>query len=153
MAQDKWPFPPQVLDFVQIGSTSTTSTTGVDLYGGGTTKPMGLGPGLILVPIHLMAIHANNNNRLDLRLQTSQDGSSWVDVDPGTGFPWWNMTLSNSNYTSIDMVLHFLKTQHAQQYLRIQWKTNSGTVSLQAFAADGWANSFKILKFPTWTAL
>lgn len=153
MAQDKWPFPPQVLFNDQFGSASTTSTTGADLWGGSTTKPMGLGPGLILFPCHFMATHANNNKRIDLRLQVSQDGSSWVDADAGGSFPWWNIVLNNSVYSAVDFVLHFNKTQHAQQYAKIQWKTDSGTVSLQAFAADGWANFVKMIKLPTWTAL
>lgn len=153
MAQDKWPFPPQVLDHQLFGSQSTTSTTGVDLWGGGTTKPMGLGPGLIVIPTHFIASHSQANRRVDFRLQVSADGAAWTNADPGTGFPWYNNQMDIANQARfIEITFHYLKTGHAQEYVKIQWKTDAGTVSLANFAADGWASFVKMFKHPTWAA-
>ena len=82
-------------------------------------------------------------------------GAAWPDADPGTGFPWYNNHLpppAGGLPSCIDIVFHYAKMGSAQEYVKIQWKTDAGTVSLQAFDADGWASFVKMFKFPTWTS-
>jgi hypothetical protein len=140
-----------VLDHALFGSASTVSTTGVDLWGGGTSKPMDFGAGLIVIPTHFVAAHSQALKRLDLRLQVSLDGAAWVDADPATGTPWYGCNLDVPNqYRFIDIVFVFNKTISDQQYAKIQWKTDAGTVSLQPVTVDGWASTVRMMKFPTW---
>jgi len=150
-----WPFSPRVLDRTNLGAQNTNSTTGVDLWGGGATKSLGHGEGMVLIYGHLLCLHTLVTGRADFQLQVSEDGVVWTPGDPTVPARWFTKSLAVTNALlllvhPVDLLFVYDKNQHREGFARIRWKTNGGVLSLAADTADGFASTIRALKFPTW---
>ena len=140
------PWPPQpALTYDEDGGgaadTTTTSTTGADLWGGGTTRPI-TARGLYLVSLFASVKGPGAGAFVSFRLQRSADGAAWVDVDPAT-FSWLDLQPGGTEYHPLTLQFRYAKAAPGTEYLRIQWKTTTGTASLSKYST-GWSQSVRV---------